>query len=143
MPTASTKTNGYSSLWVGIDGYSSSTVEQVGTEADVVNGKATYYAWYEMYPSDAVNISSITVNAGDSITASVAYVSNQFVLTISDNTDHENYTKSFGAIGGSKVFGGMDRGSAFLQLRCFDPGELWNGDVHKRLCDDWWNNRPK
>ena len=51
VPTVSTKTNGYSSVWVGIDGYSSSTVEQIGTEEDVVNGKATYYAWYEMYPS--------------------------------------------------------------------------------------------
>ena len=30
VPTASSKTNGYSSVWVGIDGYNSSTVEQIG-----------------------------------------------------------------------------------------------------------------
>ena len=102
VPTASTSTNGYSSVWVGIDGYSSSTVEQVGTDSNVVNGKATYYAWYEMYPSDSVTISSIAVKAGDSITASVAYVNNQFVLTITDNSDHQSYTKSFAASGESR-----------------------------------------
>jgi len=30
--------NGYSAVWVGIDGYSSPTVEQLGTEEDIVNG---------------------------------------------------------------------------------------------------------
>jgi hypothetical protein len=99
VPTASTKTNGYSSFWVGIDGFSSSTVEQIGTDSDVVDGRATYYAWYEMYPSGSVNISSITVNAGDSITASVAYVNSKFVLTIADNTDHQSFTKSFTGTG--------------------------------------------
>ena len=97
VPTATT--SGYSSFWVGIDGYSSNSVEQVGTDSDVVNGKATYYAWYEMYPSAAVNISSITVKPGDSISASVAYVSNEFVLTITDNTDHQSFTKDFAASG--------------------------------------------
>ena len=68
VPTVNTKTNGYSAVWVGIDGYSSSTVEQIGTGEDVVNGKATYYAWYEMYPSASVTISTMTVKPGDSIT---------------------------------------------------------------------------
>ena len=73
VPTASTKTSGYSSVWVGIDGYSSSTVEQVGTEADVSGGTVTYYAWYEAYPSASVKIGSFTVKPGDAITASVSY----------------------------------------------------------------------
>ena len=40
-----------SAVWVGIDGYSSSTVEQIGTEQDVVNGTPQYSAWWEMYSS--------------------------------------------------------------------------------------------
>src|ERR1035437_4462946 len=42
-------TNQYSSFWVGIDGYSSNTVEQIGTDSDCVNSKPVYYAWYEFY----------------------------------------------------------------------------------------------
>jgi hypothetical protein len=29
--------NGYSSFWVGIDGYGSNTVEQIGTDSDCVS----------------------------------------------------------------------------------------------------------
>ena len=69
----------------------------IGTGEDVVNGKASYYAWYEMYPSDSVIITtptstsngshSFTVQPGDKITASVAYVGSAFVLTIKDTTE--------------------------------------------------------
>ena len=93
MPTATAggNTTAYASVWVGIDGYSSNSVEQIGADADIVNGKATYYAWYEMYPSDSVNITSMTISAGDSITASVQYLSSgahagKFQLTITDTS---------------------------------------------------------
>ena len=103
VPTVNTKTNGYSSVWVGIDGYSSSTVEQIGTGEDVVNGSATYYAWYEMYPSRSVTISTMTVKAGDSITGSVAYVpAISFVLTIKDATESETFTKTLTATGAAR-----------------------------------------
>jgi hypothetical protein len=87
VPTVTGTGTTYSALWVGIDGYSSSTVEQIGTEQDVVNGKASYSAWWEMYPSGSNTISKITVNAGDTITASVTYQSatSNFLLTISDS----------------------------------------------------------
>src|SRR5438874_2260156 len=38
--------NTYSSVWVGIDGYSDGTVEQTGTEQDCSGGQAKYSAWY-------------------------------------------------------------------------------------------------
>jgi Peptidase A4 family len=73
----------YSSSWVGIDGYSSGTVEQLGTEQDwSLSGGEGYYAWYEMYPKGALLISS-NVRPGDTITASVQYVGNgNFKLTM-------------------------------------------------------------
>jgi peptidase A4-like protein len=78
--------DGYSSFWVGLDGYSSSTVEQTGTEADCSGGVASYSAWYEMYPAYPVTYSS-TVEPGDTITATVTYSgSNKFVLKLSDST---------------------------------------------------------
>src|SRR5262249_16810121 len=48
---AGSSRSSYSSFWVGIDGYSSNSVEQIGTDSDVINGVPTYYAWYEMYPN--------------------------------------------------------------------------------------------
>ena len=76
----------WSSCWVGIDGYSDSTVEQIGTEQDydATTGTSSYYAWYEMYPAPYYTINE-PVNPGDTITASVTWVTgNTFDLTISD-----------------------------------------------------------
>lgn len=48
QPTATcSRGDQYAAFWIGIDGYSSSTVEQTGTEADCVGNTAEYYAWYE------------------------------------------------------------------------------------------------
>jgi Peptidase A4 family len=77
----------YSSIWVGIDGYSSSTVEQIGTEQDYINGRPVYSAWYEMYPAYPVTI-PLTIKAGDTITAEVQYTgSGHFTLTLDDVSD--------------------------------------------------------
>ncbi len=78
--------NGYSSAWVGIDGYNSSSVEQLGTDSDMVNGTPQYYAWWEMYPNPSYKISGMTVKPGDSISASVSYTSGSFVLQITDGS---------------------------------------------------------
>jgi Peptidase A4 family len=66
-------TNAYSSMWVGIDGDNSNTVEQCGTEQDNLNGTPRYYAWYEMYPKGSVvlNTTRYPVARGDSIDAEV------------------------------------------------------------------------
>lgn len=89
-PTATCSKTAYSSFWVGLDGYNSSTVEQTGTDSDC-NGKTPkYYAWYEMYPAYPVNLSK-TVKPGDSMSASVTAGSNHsFTLVISDST--QNWT---------------------------------------------------
>src|ERR1700720_4777815 len=60
----------YSSFWVGLDGYSSSSVEQTGTDTDCVNGHAQYYGWYETYPNPSYSFGS-TVEPGDTMNASV------------------------------------------------------------------------
>jgi hypothetical protein len=76
----------YSAFWVGLDGYSSSTVEQTGSEVDCVGRTAEYYAWYEAYPKASVDYNE-PVKAGDSFTATVTYVSGtEFSLYIDDST---------------------------------------------------------
>jgi len=81
--TASTSPNTYSSIWVGIDGYSDGSVEQTGTEQDWSNGHPVYYAWFEMYPKSAYQILNFPVNPGDTIATEVQYNGNgSFKLTI-------------------------------------------------------------
>jgi peptidase A4-like protein len=78
--------NSWSSPWVGIDGDTSNTVEQIGTDSDCQSGKAVYYAWYEMYPKSLVTV-SIPVRPGDSFTAEVTYKgSSSFLLKLTNNT---------------------------------------------------------
>ena len=64
----------YSSTWVGIDGYESGTVEQIGTEQDWTGRGQQNYAWFEMYPNGAYEIEGFPVKPGDSISAQVHYV---------------------------------------------------------------------
>jgi hypothetical protein len=76
----------YAAFWVGLDGYSSSTVEQTGSEVDCAGRTPHYYGWYEMYPGASSDYSN-PVSPGDHFTASVTYTgSNQFVLVLSDTT---------------------------------------------------------
>jgi len=87
-----TSQTAYSSIWVGIDGYSDDTVQQTGTEQDCRNGRPNYYAWYEMYPQSSYKI-GMTIRAGDVMTASVHYISGTtYALTITDLTSNRHYT---------------------------------------------------
>jgi hypothetical protein len=74
----------YSAFWVGIDGYSSNTVEQIGTDSDCVGRGASYYAWYEMYPAGSMQI-PFSVFPGDTLSADVAVSGNTFTLTLSSS----------------------------------------------------------
>jgi len=86
QPTASCSGTAYSSFWVGLDGDTSNTVEQTGTDADCSGSTPQYYAWYEMYPKFPVNYGN-TVKPGDHMSASVTTNgSGSFTLTISDST---------------------------------------------------------
>jgi hypothetical protein len=87
QPTGScTSATRYSSFWVGLDGYSSNSVEQDGTDTDCSSGRPVYYGWYEMYPKPSFSFGS-TVKAGDTMSASVTYTgSNAYKLVLSDAT---------------------------------------------------------
>jgi hypothetical protein len=95
VPAVTGKPNQYSTVWVGIDGFSSQTVEQIGTlEETTPNGLGTYYAWYEMYPNPLVQI-PMTIRPDDTISASVTYnnsnSSGSFTLTITDETSNDTF----------------------------------------------------
>ena len=76
--------NYFAAFWIGIDGFQSKSVEQIGTDSDCFQGQPQYYAWYEMYPDADVSL-NIILNPGDIIRASVEYIGNDnFNLTIAD-----------------------------------------------------------
>jgi hypothetical protein len=85
----------YVSIWVGIDGFKSNTVEQTGTTAQCSSGKAAYWAWYEFYPAFSVKI-PMTVKAGNKFTAQVAYstVTKKFTTTITDTSTGKTFSIS-------------------------------------------------
>jgi hypothetical protein len=86
-------TDAYSANWIGIDGYSSSTVEQIGTEQDWNSGVPVYYAWWEMYPNAEEQISGISVHPGDAMDGEITWTSgNQFRLTLTDVTTSQTFT---------------------------------------------------
>jgi len=85
--------------WVGIDGFSDSTVEQLGTAAQCYEGVLYYYDWYEMYPGGTVEEGTTAcindnVNCpepGDQVSASVTVTpgssgENNYKLSLTDYT---------------------------------------------------------
>jgi Peptidase A4 family len=107
VPTATQHTAGQaeaSSDWIGIGGgcidagctATDSTLIQTGTEQDVSStGAASYSAWYELVPAPSLTISSMTVEPGDAMHASLSEVvndSNVWTITIQDLTRGESYT---------------------------------------------------
>jgi hypothetical protein len=80
--------------WVGLDGYSTETVEQLGTLAYCFEGVAYYYSWWEMYPGASVTVGS-TVQPGDVIAASVKRSGTSYTLSL---TDFNNQANSFSTV---------------------------------------------
>jgi len=90
--TDSDPKNSGASHWVGIDGYTTRTVEQTGTDSDCSKGTPNYYAWYEFYPYPGITIDSISVQAGDVMLASVTYSQGSFTATIRDERTQQSFS---------------------------------------------------
>ncbi|MBV9661682.1 MAG: hypothetical protein JO337_11045 [Acidimicrobiales bacterium] len=98
VPTASCsrRSSTYASFWVGLDGYSSNSVEQLGTDSDCSRGAPTYYAWFEMYPAPSVSLSRYTypVRAGDTLTAAVTRSGTSYTLSLTDPAEGWQFSQA-------------------------------------------------
>lgn len=86
--------NSFSSVWIGIGGQLDSTLIQAGTEQDVYNGQATYYAWYELLPNYAVRIDTISLSPGDPVVVTISLVNsatNQWSIQVLDAATGQNF----------------------------------------------------
>jgi hypothetical protein len=88
--SCSSRTTQYAAFWVGIDGYSSSSVEQDGTLAECYHRTAYYYSWWEMYPTNSIQTVGSTVRPGDSISASVTRSGTSYTLSLTDSAHPAN-----------------------------------------------------
>jgi hypothetical protein len=84
--TCSSRTTSLAAFWVGIDGYSSDSVEQDGTMIECYDRTAYQFTWWEMYPTNDVQVVGETAAAGDAITASVVRSGTSYKLTVTDAT---------------------------------------------------------
>jgi len=84
--------------WVGIDGVTNGTVEQLGTATQCFEGVTYYYVWYEMFPGGTVeegtqaciNNNVDCPEPGDHVSASVTVTpvggTNNYTLALTDFT---------------------------------------------------------
>ena len=91
----------FNAQWIGIDGATNGTVEQLGTATQCFEGVEYYYVWYEMFPGGSVEAGTqacINNNVdcpepGDRISASVtATPAGHYTLSL---TDYSHPAESF------------------------------------------------
>ncbi len=87
VPTVGpTGRSSYSAQWVGVDGVSSASLIQAGTQANFIHGSPQYSVWWEILPAPAVAIRTLTVRAGDVISVTIARVSaGRWRITLKDS----------------------------------------------------------
>jgi hypothetical protein len=124
----------YSSQWVGIDGFNNSDLIQTGTESDFVNGRARYDAWWEILPAAETVISTMTVQPGDTMSATITKGSgSSWTITIKDVTNggHFSTVQTYNGprtsaewIEEAPTVGGRVATLANYGLTTFDPGTV-------------------
>jgi hypothetical protein len=117
-----------SSEWVGIDGWSSNTVEQIGTDADCHGMTPYYYVWYEFYPLNTIVITDVSIAAGDKFSASVTYEGDdEYLVAITNETTGQSFSKEV-EFKGADGSGAPKRDSAEW-IEEMDGAELSDFDV--------------
>lgn len=84
-----TREDQLASEWVGLDGDSNSTVEQLGTLSWCYLGHATYFTWWEMFPGSTVEVGN-ALRPGDRIEAGVTRTGTSYTLALTDFTHPAN-----------------------------------------------------
>lgn len=80
--------------WIGIGGATTSDLIQTGTDNEVAaDGTVSSFAFYELLPDPALEITSLKVHAGDVMNASISQLAGgQWNITITDTTTSKSYT---------------------------------------------------
>ncbi|HEY2579153.1 MAG TPA: G1 family glutamic endopeptidase, partial [Streptosporangiaceae bacterium] len=74
------------SEWIGFDGFSNGTVEQDGSIGLCFEGKASYFDWYEMFPTQSSVMIEHAVSPGDKMSATVTRSGTKYTMVVTDAT---------------------------------------------------------
>jgi hypothetical protein len=86
-------TTGFSSTWVGVDGFNNSHLIQTGTEQDYTHGKFVYRAWWEILPARETRISSLAISPGDRMNGVVQKKSGtSWLISLTDLTTGKSFS---------------------------------------------------
>lgn len=96
VPRLASHPDGYASTWVGIDGYTTRYLTQVGVGEEVVNGHRSTYAWWEvMTPRSMPPMQrfSLAVRPGDAILVRATCGGGRTRVAISNLTTHRSASR--------------------------------------------------
>ncbi len=83
-----------SATWVGIDGFSNTSLIQTGTSQQIIGGTTQYFAWYEILP--AVSVAFASVSPGDAMEALITEQSlDVWNIAIEDVTANWEFSDDF------------------------------------------------
>jgi hypothetical protein len=86
----------YSTIWVGIGGFTQTRQEEVGTDANCTKaGKPSYYAWFELVPFLATPaVIKDKVKAGDTVTGRVKFLNPKLIqFRLQNKTEGWTFTR--------------------------------------------------
>jgi hypothetical protein len=95
--TCGSAASAYSSIWIGLGGYSAGLagLEQTGVEVDCArSGRASYSAWYELVPAPSHRV-AVPVSPGDLIRARVSVSGARVEIRLEDVTKQRAFRRSF------------------------------------------------
>ena len=85
----------YSATWIGIDGWTNSSLIQTGTTQETSGANTSYFAWYELLPGASIAINA-PVSPGDVMQAAISETSpGEWSIAIQDTTANWVYSNSF------------------------------------------------
>ena len=86
---------GYSSNWVGIDGFPVTiTIEQIGTFSGCWGGAPDYGAFCNFYPTGVCYDPKMTISPGDKMSATVSYDGSKFTVKMTNRTTGAHFFKT-------------------------------------------------
>jgi hypothetical protein len=117
----------FSAFWVGIDGVTGSTAEEIGTNTDCLGGAASYTVSYE-YILGVPTTTSMVISPSNTVHAEVKYSSttHKFTMSIKDLTNGKSFTVT-------KAVTAAKRSSAAWVVEA-----PLNGTSHEWLTDFGW-----
>ncbi|MHB8439931.1 MAG: G1 family glutamic endopeptidase [Acidimicrobiales bacterium] len=94
-----------SASWIGLGGgcvetsctiTDPSSLIQAGTEQDVTStGVASYYAWWEVVPVPQIEVTTVAIHPGDTVTVHIGYkVPEVWTITLNDVTDGQSFSQA-------------------------------------------------